>query len=540
MNTQAFGLFVHTSFDHQRPAEMLNGYAFTATAMVFQTAGLKKYQQAHGRLCDAVTFGRFSLIEHVGQRTYIRSDPSGQDALFVYKYGEIWGVSNSLLLLSETLKQHGVRVELYQPSLDAFFVGGGGIVGGQIVSHETPIQHCKLLPMTQMVVLNHNDTQTSLTIIAVNACTEPSNYQEFLMTFGGQWRQRIRALSQLQRAISISLSGGVDSRVSKSLLQSSDVEYRCYSHAHVPRDLQIAQQLCAVTGAPLTSRRQELEDVPSRDRMRLSTADSIRLGLYSNAGVYNRFAPVQGFNFWRRINFVGGSLIGPVSMRLSVKERLTMLQQEGERGEFVANEIIHALMDLDVALDDPFAMFYHYAHFRSRLHYGCAWRTAIQSIEIHPCMDPLLLQLPRVVDREYLMANGVPHDLIQMLTPQLSAIPYDDPNKVSARRWLSEYPEVGEVDDLNCYFDLEAIEPSRHELEQLFSLADAKPATVKQHLSQLFPRLHSFASDIGFEHDMVVRAEQELTSSKRLMAFGSIMNTYVLHFGVESVLSDIQ
>ncbi|MCH8502441.1 MAG: hypothetical protein LAT77_11095 [Aliidiomarina sp.] len=537
MSYQAIGLFVHTIFDKKLPAQMLSGYAFTNSAFILENAGLIKYKQKYQNLYKDVVFGRFSLIEHDGRKVFIRTDPSGQDTLFVFDDGKHWGISNSLLLLTQTLHLHGVKTEFAPESLDAFFVGGGGILGGQIVSNKTAIEHCRLLSPNQYVELNYENKTPTLTVQVLQKPKRSESYEHFLKSFGESWLQRVKAFAAVQRSLSISLSGGVDSRVSKALLHASNVDYQCYSHADSPDDLKVAKQLCFESGALLTSNRSELQPRVNKKSHKFALKDSIRLGLYASAGVYNRFAPVRSFNLHRRINFVGGSLIGPVTMSFDTRKRLEAIElRYGAQGIHVAEEIAAGIKGLGLEVDDPFAMFHHYANFRSRIHYGAAWRTASQTIEVHPCMDSVLLELPELVSKEYIMGNGVPRDIIHMLAPSLGAVEYDAPGKIQSPERTSAYPSLAPKDDLELFFDVDEIEPKSTDLSIAFPSKPGGSREQEKYLRSLFPELESFALEIGFNDSVIAKAKAEIEQGKRLMAYGNIINLYALSHGIDKVL----
>lgn len=503
--------FCWSSIDFQ-PNDFFKGYAFTSSSLIMHKEGYIQYRSKYDSLFNAVRDGRFILSEVCNEYkiTRLRGDPSGQSIIYYYEVDGFWVISESLLKVVERVKSSGFQIAPYQPSIDVFNNKSLSLIGGQLVSYNTPVKNLKILSQKEYIEITEKNKSYHFCVKKLPEVDIYPSYEDFLVNFVKSWKGRLNAISRLPVDSFLALSGGVDSRAILSLWSSSDPfkKLNCHSHKKYESEYKIAEELCQVTGDNFGRGMSGLKSEA------LSPLASYWLSMYGNAAIKTNFGFRNSIVLNKKIHFIGGCSIGSYYMKSSFQERASRLKsQHGVAGENVANEIAGALESLDIDKDDSWAMFHHYYNFRSRFHYGNEAYTQFGSVQAHPLMDSRLQLLQHYVDKNYASGNGVVRDIIMLSNKKMLGVAFESPDKIKVAAKDLDFMNSHE-NDLNYEvfygeaqaFDFSSIVPVHESCDFDMSLKDI--------LINRNERLVDIGIKFGFSDDYIADAKNEIAEFK--------------------------
>ena len=508
-----FNFFSFSSKD-SKPESFLIGVAFTSDSMVKGDNGLKSYRSVHGQLFDKVNGGRFLLIEQVAEQVVVRTDPMGQDTIFLYQDDDVWIVSNSLLKVSEKLSSLGINPQPDYSAMAIYRTGQLGLNGGQIISPATPIAGVRLLQADEYIRIDYSLIQPRLEVHQINT-PQPNvlSYNEALMAYLTTSLSRTCVLLKGDNA-NISLSGGIDSRACLAFLTCGAIDKKKVNIVTNKSDLEelpIAQKLAEVTGVGIS---------PSGKTKKINIKDhrlAVRLALLGSAGVYASLVPVANITLKPLTKVHGGSVIGAGYMRSTFREKTNKLKKKyGEDGERVSFELERALTFLGVSVGDPMALFHHYRSYRARLHYGRSSATSLVSEYYMPLIDMGLVAACNASTKKYIEGNGVTRDIISVLNSSLLNVRFDQTNKVKVA--LKKLPQLDlkNIPELKVYSGNEC----RREVDcSKSSTTCDKPF----HFSTVIADNSLFLRQLGFNQHYIESALQEVDNGNQKLKKSAVL-----------------
>lgn len=501
------------------PRNFFQGYAFTSDSLVFNTLGLFKfYAKEKKTLYDNVDDGRFLLIENVNDdEVFIRGDPAGQYVVYYYVDGRRWVISDSILLITERLKEQGVKLKPYSNSIDVFKNDSLSLVGGQLLSNNTPVSGIKILPLDLTIKINYKNQSPSLSFIKNTKNNFSLSYEAFLSKFISQWRAKTRALSNLGKENFLALSGGVDSRAVLSMLSTnrSVEKVKCHSHEANDNEYCIAKKLCEITNVALVNGQK------SYGNIRINPSDSYRISALSNAGLKTNYSFRSSLARKRSFHYIGGCVVGSYYMQNSFEQRVKGFKKTYGPGvgDNVSDELALSLDEMQIERNDPWAMFHHYYSFRARFHYGNDCYTKFGALQVNPFLDPLLQRIPSLLEKNYVSANGFMRDVISISNSSLLSIGFDKENKIPVEAINLNLAKVKlDFFEYNIYCDtggldthLEGVDYKECSLDKEVWLEGLSEILCKKKKD-----IETMGSDFNFSKDYVNKALFEIENFNKL------------------------
>jgi hypothetical protein len=133
--------FILSSFN-PTPTHYLHGQAFSGVDLVMGNEGYAQYRRDRGRTIAPGEDGSYIVVGKSGSETVIGTDFAGYRKMFLYRHGDSWAVSDSLIDLARFASSHGLPVTISKPHLSTFFIERD--FGRQIASLQTSVSQIQL------------------------------------------------------------------------------------------------------------------------------------------------------------------------------------------------------------------------------------------------------------------------------------------------------------------------------------------------------------------------------------------------------------
>lgn len=410
------------------PDTYLNGYAFSGPDFISGPESAMTFKRETGRHITSGQDGCYLSIWKDGETHRIGVDYSGYKKVYYYLSGGIWAISNSVIRLTEHLRDNGI-----QPSPDPVQLRSLEIestLTTQLSSFETVVCGIKLLPSNFEIVVSKNGA-----VLSLRGIRRSTDYRSTLKYFIETWLARLETLiTDGRTTVSCDLTGGKDSRVVFGMIMKAQArlgildEANCYirsgSGDRWKNDLIAAKRIADHYGVKL-----------NRPMPPISTNT-----LYGNQAAYMNwkdlnlctyfpvyFAPRSGSSFSIHLHGGGGEnhrqFYPYKSFDDFSKNYLTDETPDPMLKYWVANvgEVLRQLKTHAPGMDE---WILHYREFRSRIHGGRApqYRNVIS-----PLAGRDMEQLSNFPGKS---SNSQVHfDVMASLFPELMHFPYDDPSK---------------------------------------------------------------------------------------------------------------
>lgn len=437
--------------------EQLYGHVYLGfDAIVQGSIGLRDYkvERAISYLNPEIFGeGRFLVMLETPEGGFVcRTDDFGQETLFLYRSGDDWAISNSFMFLAEKVKASSKSLTIRDDVLLTFLVANQSLFGGQLLSHDTPIDEIKLVPIDQEVVITANGLEGQRTMVCgVRAAKrseyriDESNYRDHLSEYVSVWGARFRALAESGGVehMEFDLSGGYDTRFCLSLILASEKarEFSYFTNKNIVEDYAVVKLLVKKYGLKPATRSVDLSTV--------SESESYDIWRWGSAGIY---APIrtpksvrQTFHSYK---ITGAYFRGrdfeskPYDQFMHIfKKNLTE-----EQFEQVFSLYHNGLNVLGVEEHAPKARALHYKEFRARIHYGRSWASSFNEVIITPKMSKLYQELEAFRKSSLQLSpwdEQVAADVYCAVDEDLLTTPFDKPEKALSLKCLSESKKLG-------------------------------------------------------------------------------------------------
>lgn len=431
-------------------AEFFSGVAFTDDKLIMGSTGFQDFKQNNPekKISQELSDGRFIVGEHINDDFLITTDFSGQFIVYLWQQGNSWALSNSLFVLAREIEALGETPTLYSPALAVFSSGKKDRDHGQIISEKTTIENAICVSAGASIRISFHAEKAIIAAIHPRAEITPNSdrtqYLENLLSFISKWRERIRILAEDHVKMRINLSGGKDSRTVLALLNSvmgRNVIASTKKNGSV--DEPIATEIIKnhATFEGITGKEPEYS---------LSSSENFALNMMSGAGTKRFDYRAHAGIYPNSVLWTGGASFdatvfrSPLSRRLENAEKTSLIKSEKIRTD-VLNEYRQGMRDFPGGVEDKNAIFFHYAGYRARYHYG-AKSLITASLSMMPLVSKgiagVFLSAP---DFNYIRHSGINYDIVSICAPDLLKYPftgdYTKPNLVADGLTLNDVPK---------------------------------------------------------------------------------------------------
>ncbi len=410
------------------PKHAFEGYSFYRDDIIIGSSGYTDFRKTTGQIIEPHEDGAYIVINRVGSRTIVGTDFSGRCKLFVYRWGEYWGISNSFMAIAEWAKKKGLPLTINCSQLCSFCVDG--TFGSQLASLQTSFEQIRLVPSCAHLEVKHDDKGSlQLSEKTQSDRLDLGDYTESLGRFIHRWRNRLAGLLISNLSVVCDISGGRDSRATFALLVATaraiGDQYldavSLNSKWSARRDFQVASNACAHIGITLKKPRVDIFG-----RNHLSTDQSFNAWKTLTLGTYRLLYPLMHRRESNRI-WISGS--GGESHRyfyrhrgsaafLNQKKRFFPSKDKFERFREEVEQDLHSLAEEGI---DPTIT--HYRQFRDRFHGG---RRSLFLNDVSPLTGKLLYSASNSAGEKRLESGQVIADIIRNTTPSLLDVPFED------------------------------------------------------------------------------------------------------------------
>ncbi|WP_156453238.1 hypothetical protein [Polycladidibacter hongkongensis] len=371
----------------------LFGYGLTSSAIILGSEGMDQYE-AQGN-SELPKEGRFiGVFLDNAQTITIRADATGQELLYLYRNGDDWAISNSFLLLAESVGKRA-KLTLHAPAVLGFHLKNGVHIGEQLVSHRTAISEITIVPINAELKVDRLDgklevqKQPYLEMFSLR----DASYEDAFINFLERGAGLLNSLMEAGLPLNLLLSGGYDSRLvlCLALAGQSAPNLRVTSYVFKEDDYRVAKSLCDMHSL-------ELNGSAPKKPSDFSSSDAIRAYLLSCGGTYLPFYPVQSTHSkasaelrltgdqptgWDHFN--GRAMFNGDARKLG--NDIEVFLKERGCGTSVKEDFLSSFSELDLDADHPVAMLAYYSAIRSRFHCGRNW---YKSLGVEFLFTPLM------------------------------------------------------------------------------------------------------------------------------------------------------
>lgn len=503
----------------------LFGYAWTEDSLIFGSKGLNEYLSISDTL---PTEGRFCGIFFHKGKILIYSDFTAQETLYVAQKGDDWAVSNSFLLLAQTVARN-YSLSFYAPASVGFHLKDGVHIGEQLISHKTMIEEIKVLPITDRIEVDlENGNMKIIKSDYVSILNRKKmDYESLVLDFLERGSGVLQALIEIGVPLNLFLSGGYDSRIILGMLSKTSSYrdlVRIYSHEFKKDDFKSAQMLTNFFGLNMNPPRSSIQG------KRISSSDTIRMYMFSCGGVYLPFYPVSHFSLGEDINVrltgdqpVGrshfeGSAVFNGSMKKVSQDILSFLSsQERPYAEEVRDDFKTTFEDLGLDIEHPLAQLGYYQSIRSRFHCGRNWYKSLgDTFLFTPLMQHSILLIDEFANTS-IHPNKMFADIFSAIGSWALNLPFENGSRNFCKELLDASPFRNGVDikprNIKVYGDIFNIENIKNDSLDLLFLDinfNYNDDNIKDELGKIFYQCRYVKNSNVFNKNDFNFANQEI------------------------------
>lgn len=396
--------------------------------------------------------GQYIWISKKNNTIRIRTDITGQEAVYYYCSKQYWAISNSFYLLTLSLRSREIELEFNDSVLDCFLYNKGKHISAQLMSNNTLAKEIRLLPQNFELKIskengNYNSKESKYYDFMEEAPKNISEYSEMMHEYVLKKINLIKSLSCAGYKLRISLSGGYDSReiFSSAVLAKKiypEVDFDVFSDTNSP-EFKISKYVANTLGFSVKDRNSMFESNLSKNR--LTTNESFNNWLIGNSGTYIPvLIPISTINesrghvdFWGFVSYEwdyflrdqsslnGGSPNIKTVEEIKLEIKSTTLP-EGKKNNII-KELESYFFDIGVPISMENSMDMYYMGTRSRHHYGRRWFKNIQNpgIQIGPLQLKEQILLNFFCSKQKFDKRQFHKDLLSITTPELADIEFD-------------------------------------------------------------------------------------------------------------------
>ncbi|TQS70209.1 hypothetical protein ERN12_16425 [Rhodobacteraceae bacterium] len=388
-----------------------------------------KHENKNDSVRSLLIDGNFLIGENFENCFYINTDPIGGGTIFLWEKDSNWILSNSLLILCREMELMGYTPEIYPPALAVYSISKGGRDYGQIVSKRTAVKDAILLPSNEYIKIDFFNNKPEITVVKYFEKNiqnrSADNYKKELINFITQWRNIFNTFKHENEKVSISLSGGKDSRAALALLISGfGTGFYGYTFQNGSEDQKIATDI-------LKEKNEPMKDEPTwfASGANLSSSEAYAMNLFRNAGVKRSVSFGGSVSSRQYLKVSGACAIDPVTMRGSMEFRINKIPQNEQMKnqkikQWAFEEYLSAYDSSDLKVTDKNSKIHHYCDYRSRLHYGNVGFSNMDT-SIMPLFSWGFLKVAMSAPTyKYLLGNRLNYDIINICCPDLMSYPF--------------------------------------------------------------------------------------------------------------------
>lgn len=440
-------------YDDALPRHQLLGFCFTEADLVIGDEGYAKFRESRGKTISPGEDGAYIVVQTSDGLTTIGTDFSGYYKLFVYRSGEAWALSNSLVALIDYARARSLPITLSEAHLAGFLIKGA--FGNQLASLQTAVREIRLIPATEQVELRERPTGQGISVANVRTArvrqleSNRSSYREALAESLSIWLARFRTILSSDLDINSKLTGGQDSRTVLGLLLAAKatcpqglgrVGFECKVSAVA--DLAVARNLANRYGLSLntySSRHPEmmLGSVEAYDRW-CNLCHGVYTPIYFPTKRHNPLSLVIGGagGEAHRHFYQARTLNGLLDAQRKFFPSYALFEEF--RASVVA-DILRLRRGYEADLDP---LILHYRHFRDRAHSGRSPQYIYQTAPLGSSYFRLASSLCAPKKRE---RAQVIIDLMMNCAPGIVDMPYDLDKKRPGKRQKQDFTDVREA-----------------------------------------------------------------------------------------------
>lgn len=436
-----------------------SGSYFGKRSLVFGNRNLANLDEV--RECEPT--GSYSWIFSASNSNEVRvgTDFFGMEKVYIADFPELFLVSTSYHLLLSAMSSLGLNLKLREEAVRASLGFGNIQVFHQVFSHELNVEPVRMLPVDMDLLVRPDGIQFVPTSLG-KILREPQNYsdtayKELMIEAKQEVVRNVESVfshPDFQHVI-CDLSGGLDSRAvfaaATNVVDSNAMVVSARNSLLEPSETSVAWALNSRFQIPWDT----LERIPSLDKAKSDSRSSLHshfLGTYFSFNPSSNPVRVPG-----AVRLTGS--LGEVVGRPYYAQKFfgSVLDVSGIDGfvEAYLGRFRHmAISPSEDVLESVSWVFknglrdvpgpsalerfdLHYLFFRNGLHFSDRWRNSAAEPEVAPLQSKALF-LAKLMSFRVFKGPKVQLDLVNLLQPALSQVPYSNPDHNSALAKLRE------------------------------------------------------------------------------------------------------
>jgi len=356
----------------------------------------------------------------------IGTDFFGFGKVYLYRSGSNWAVGRSLMGLAEYAASSDWSLTKDFTQLQAWFLRGNTMIGGQLSSFRTVFKEISLVPAEQKLEI---DCSKQLEILPRSQSVPNMSYSDGLQFALEEMCSRLRTLLKSDLPVSSDLTGGQDSRLIFGALVKAagndidlDNAVRFKSQVSWKQDFSIASKIAKRYDIGLNR--------SASKRVEPDVDYAMELWRLNDLGVYSTFYPVLPSSGEIALNGCAPAY-RRVYKHSSLKDEMM-----ANRTQWISDDAIVGLEDaalhsLAEVLESGDLRVRHYNSFRGRIHGG---RPALRGAALSPLSSRSLHQAATLLPITAIERSQFYADIMFSLDSELAEFEFDKPSK----NWTSE------------------------------------------------------------------------------------------------------
>jgi hypothetical protein len=423
------------------PAHHLHGHAFSGVDLIMGNEAYADYRRDRGRTIEPGEDGSYIVVGTSGSETVIGTDFAGYRKMFLYRHGDSWALSDSLIDLARFAFSHGLPVTISKPHLSTFFIERD--FGRQIASLQTSVSQIQLVPATHEIAFD-TSRRNGLQLRRTKAASAPlpDRYDQAMYDYLRAWVGRSAALLQSDILVRCDITGGRDSRAVLGLLlaalrrcEGSVSELAMVSDVARPVDLMVANSIADRFGFKLNERPWQVADTHYDVPTAYAVWKSLCLGVYMPPYIPTG-APNPSIVFLDGSGGEGHRPFYPeMNLEAFVDTHAKFIPDQDDYQALKASILadINTLRSGQEEAVHPLVI--HYRHFRDRCHGG---RSSQFHFTVSPLSSALLRKAFPLCSKEKSDRAQVLVDILINGDRELAMMAYDKPEKLPDERNLAD------------------------------------------------------------------------------------------------------
>lgn len=380
--------------------------------------------------------GGFVSIEWSGKSIQIQHDCFGLYPIFRYSDDEICIVSDSLFLISRTMKMIGKDVKLNnKANLTRAWTYG---LACSIMTKQSIIQNVIYVPPCAMLKITTIGTKVICSEEQLNVkkafTLEEKPYMENLVEAKDEIVSLVNAITKTTNlGYKLGLSGGLDSRIILALLfQISDGLEKAYinSNTHPSRNLdyQIVKSLCEKFNFDIN------HEIPSQGRTSMRVQNPYGNFILFNLGVFDMTYLYR--SYWDTPSLIeigghGAEISKGTFSNIKLTSKMPIWRPDKKMALY--KHLGESLKPFGIRVNERNSTQWHHLLYKSAIQNGRYLERT--QLSLRPLMNRKLASLGLNNQEK---ENTILKDLLILLSPKLAAHPFDESSKNIDQDYISE------------------------------------------------------------------------------------------------------